>query len=222
MNLRALLFAPAREHGLTQLPHLRWLDRCGDAAGTRLARSGGAFLVAAAVLVVLVPALPIAAVSAAPGPKLPGLPQLAFAVFVPRFSFGPRDPRHELDDDLAALERGDRDAADSYGAALTKVHGVLAWVPARLATLSYALAGSFEDASGNWRAAVTGENAGPLDRTEDLLARVGRGSRRPELASVPPGELDVATARGAMRIVLRALWIGLVVVALLVLVGGDT
>jgi AmpE protein len=301
MNVLALLFALACERGLTQLLHLRelrWLDRYCDAAGAWLARSGGAPLVAAAVLVVLVPVLPIAAVSVALGSKLLGLPQFAFAVFVLLFSFGPRDLKDEVDDYLAALERGDQAAAaararellegdaarhrhgaraaveealfvqannrifgvifwflllgaagawlfrvsdllrrraafeavradvprtaDSFSSALAKVHGVLAWLPARLAALSYAIAGSFEDAFGNWRVAVDGENSGLLDRTEDLLARVGCGSLQPGLASVPPGELDVATARGAMRIVVRALWIWLVVVALLVLAGRAT
>jgi membrane protein required for beta-lactamase induction len=299
MNLLALLFALACERGLTQLLHLRelrWLDRYCDSAGAWLARSGGALLLGATVLVVLAPVLPIAAVSVTLGAKLLGLPQFAFAVFVLLFSFGPRDLKDEVDDYLAALERGDRDAAvasarellegdaarhrhgaraaveqavfvqannrifgvifwflllgapgawlfrvsdllrrraafealradalpiaDSYSGALAKVHGLLAWVPARLTALTYALAGSFEDAFGNWRVAVAGENAGLLDRNEDLLARVGCGSLQPGLASVPAGELDVAAARGAMRIVVRALWIWLVVVALLVLVGS--
>jgi hypothetical protein len=43
---------------------------------------------------------------------------------------------------------------------------------------------------------------------------------QPSLAAVPASELDVATARGALRIVVRALWIWLVAVALLVLVGS--
>jgi membrane protein required for beta-lactamase induction len=61
---------------------------------------------------------------------------------------------------------------------------------------------------------------GLLDRSEDLLARVGRGSLQPGLAAVAADAHDVETARGAMRIVVRALWIWLVVVALLVLAGS--
>jgi membrane protein required for beta-lactamase induction len=101
------------------------------------------------------------------------------------------------------------------------VHGVLAWVPARLAALSYALAGSFEDAVGNWRVAVDGAGSDLLERSEDLLAHVGRGSLQPSIAAVPAAELDLATARGAWRIVVRALWIWLAVVAVLVLAGST-
>jgi membrane protein required for beta-lactamase induction len=59
-----------------------------------------------------------------------------------------------------------------------------------------------------------------LDRAEDLLARVGTASLQPSLADVPAGELDLATARGAWRIVSRALWIWIAVIAVLVLAGA--
>jgi AmpE protein len=108
------------------------------------------------------------------------------------------------------------------GTMLAAIHGVLAWLPARLAALAYALAGSFEDAVGNWRSAVgrVGSPSGVLDRAEDLLARVGKGSLQPSLAAVPPEALDVATARGAWRIVQRSLWIWVAVIALLVITGA--
>jgi len=105
------------------------------------------------------------------------------------------------------------------GGALVLVHGLLAWIPARLAALSYALAGGFEDAIGNWRIAVDRASRGLLDRTEDLLARVGKGSLQPSLAGVTPEALDAATAHGAWRIVARSAWIWLAMIALLVLAG---
>jgi membrane protein required for beta-lactamase induction len=118
-----------------------------------------------------------------------------------------------------ALRQGRPVAPGSFGHALGVVHGLLAWIPARLVAATYAMAGSFEDAVGNWRAAVDGAASGLLDRTEDLLARVGKGSLQPSLASIAPESLDAATARGAWRIVSRATWIWLVVIALLVLAG---
>ena len=86
------------------------------------------------------------------------------------------------------------------GSVLTDLHGVLAWIPARLAALSYALAGSFEDAVGNWRVAVDSAGAGLLDRAEGLLARVGKGSLQPSLAEVArrgTGRCDRAAVPGA-------------------------
>jgi membrane protein required for beta-lactamase induction len=107
------------------------------------------------------------------------------------------------------------------GSVLTDLHGILAWIPARLAALSYAAAGSFEDAVGNWKVAVDSAGVGLLDRAEGLLARVGKGSLQPSLAEIEPEALDVATATGAWRVVSRALWIWLAVIAVLVLAGAD-
>jgi membrane protein required for beta-lactamase induction len=295
MSLLALLLALAFERGVTHLFHLRelrWLDLYFDRAARLLGR--GAAAMPAAVVALAVPVLPVAIADWLLGSHLLGLPQLAFAVVVLLLSFGPRDLRDEVDDYVAALERGDRDAADrgakellesdaagrgaglreaveeaifvqannrvfgvifwfmllgpagawlfrvsdlmrrraafessrggdaapdGLGAALQSIHGLLAWVPGRLVAFAYALAGSFEDAVGNWRAAVDRAASGLLDRTEDLLARVGKGSLQPSLAGVAPAALDAATARGAWRIVSRSAWIWLAVIALLVLVG---
>ena len=298
MSLLALLFALACERGLTHLFHLReprWLDRYCDAAGRLVAGRRGALVYVAAFAIVAIPVLPVVAVSSWLGPQLLGLLQFAFTVVVLLFSFGPRDLKDEVDDYVAALERGSRDeallcarqllessptvhgahsreaieeaifvqannrvigvifwfaAVGAAGAwafrvsdllrrraaseaarqaqprepgdlrsALSTLHGILAWIPARLAAACYALAGSFEDAVGNWRGAVDRAASGVLDRAEDLLARVGRSSLQPSLADVPPERLDIATARGAWRIVSRSIWILVAVLALLVLAG---
>ncbi|NJD32022.1 MAG: regulatory signaling modulator protein AmpE [Gammaproteobacteria bacterium] len=123
----------------------------------------------------------------------------------------------------AAFEAGRQGSVpgpDSFAGALAYVHGLLAWIPARLAAGSYALAGSFEDAVGNWRVAVDRVGESLLDRSEDLLARVGKGSLQPSLAGVGEEELGAAAAQGALRIVTRSVWIWLAVVAVLVLVGN--
>ena len=297
MSLLALLLALIVERGLTHLFHLReprWLDRYFDWAARVLGRSSGEVRMAAAVLVIVVPVLPVALVDGALGGHLLGLPQLTFAALVLLLSFGPRDLNDEVDDYVAALERGDRDEAgrrakelleadaagrgsglreaveeaifvqannrifgvifwfmllgpagawlfrvsdlmrrraafeaarsgtevQSSGGALAMLHGLLAWLPARLAAGTYALAGSFEDAVGNWRIAVDQAAESLLDRSEGLLARVGKASLQPSLAGLPPEGLDAATARGAWRIVSRSTWIWLAVIAALVLVGS--
>jgi AmpE protein len=296
MSLLALLLALACERGLTHLFHLRelrWLDRYSDWAA-RLIGRGGAAARLAAVVALAVPVLPVAVANWLLGAHLLGLPQLAFAVVVLLLSFGPRDLRDEVDDYVAALERGDRDAAargatellesdaagrgaglreaveeaifvqannrvfgvifwfmllgpagawlfrvsdlmrrrsafeaarrgagtPSFGGALAVLHGLLAWVPARLAAGTYALAGSFEDAVGNWRIAVDRAAESLLDRSEGLLARVGKASLQPSLVGLPPEVLDAATARGAWRIVSRSTWTWLAVIAALVLAGS--
>jgi membrane protein required for beta-lactamase induction len=297
MSLLALLLALVFERGLTHLFHLReprWLDRYFDWVARRLGGGSGGSSIPAAVLALALPVLPVALLDRMLGGHLLGLLQLAFAVLVLLVSFGPRDLREEVDDYVAALERGDReeadrrakellesdaagrgaglrqaveeaifvqannrvfgvilwfvvlgpagawlfrvsdlmrrraafeetrggDAARGIGVAFAILHGLLAWIPARLAAGSYALAGSFEDAVGNWRVAVDRAAESVLDRSEDLLARVGMASLQPSLAGLPPETLDAASARGAWRIVSRATLIWLSMVALLVLAGS--
>jgi membrane protein required for beta-lactamase induction len=297
VSVLALLLALVLERGLTHLFHLReprWLDAWFDVASRVPARGTGGLALLGAALTLIVPVLPVAVVDRALGSHLLGLPQFAFAVLVLLLSFGPRDLRDEVDDYVAALERGDHDEAGRRAGELLEgdaagrgagrrdaveeaifvqannrifgvifwflvlgpggawafrvsdlmrrrgafeaarggdgsaaagrrapalLHGLLAWIPARLAAASYALAGSFEDAVGSWRVAVDSAAAGLLDRSEDLLARVGRASLQPSIAAAEAATLDVATARGAWRIVARAAWIWLALVALLVLAG---
>lgn len=119
-----------------------------------------------------------------------------------------------------AARQGLPRARGDLGDWLNTIHGVLAWLPARLAALSYAVAGSFEDGVGNWRLAVDRASSGVLDRAESLLARVGSASLKPSLAGLDTTELDVATARGSWRIVARGLSIWIAVISLLVIRGA--
>ena len=121
-----------------------------------------------------------------------------------------------------AVRRGAPVVEGSFGGALAFIHGLLAWLPARLAAGTYALAGSFEDAVGNWRIAVDRVGEGILDRSGDLLARVGKGALQSSLAGVAPEDFESAAAAGAWRIVSRSVWIWLALVAVLVLAGRAT
>jgi membrane protein required for beta-lactamase induction len=111
-----------------------------------------------------------------------------------------------------------RDAALAVAAlpAAERLHGVLAWIPARLAALGYALGGSFDDAMNGWRNVEI--RAGlPLHRTNVLVvAAVGRSAmagmlRQPANSS--------ASARNSLRLVIRTLFIWLTVIALMTLFG---
>lgn len=121
----------------------------------------------------------------------------------------------------AAFESQRSSLSDSAlpAAVLAQLHGLLAWLPARLAAISYAIGGSFEDAIGNWKGAADRTGMGLLDRSEQLLARVGRAALQPSLVGIVPTQLELATVRGAWRIVQRAIWVWLVVIAVLVLIG---
>ena len=100
--------------------------------------------------------------------------------------------------------------------AVEAVYGLLKWIPARLAMLGYALAGSFDDAVNAWRAELATDGV-PIDvRNDMLVARVGKASMT--------GYLDEpansgAAARNSMRIVLRTVFLWVFVIALLTIFG---
>lgn len=81
------------------------------------------------------------------------------------------------------------------------LHAVLAWVPARLLMVGYALAGSYDGAVRAWRGFSA---AGPSDLPgEDgaLLAAVGRGA-----AAAPADAARSERSRPALDLVTRTLW----------------
>jgi membrane protein required for beta-lactamase induction len=88
-----------------------------------------------------------------------------------------------------------------------RVHGWLAWLPARLVAAAFALVGSFEGALAAWRAGALDDEGPFYERTENLLERVGCGAAReiydePGEATVPP-----AITRPLMTLVWRTLWL---------------
>jgi len=122
MTLLALLLSLMLERGLTHFLHLRelrWLDGYVDWSGRLIGQRTGHWLKLAAAAFVLLPVVPVALVSEALGSQLLGLPQLAFAVVVLLFSFGPRDLKDEVDDYLAALKCGDEAGASGRVRSMT-------------------------------------------------------------------------------------------------------
>ncbi|MDH3588382.1 MAG: hypothetical protein OEQ74_03140, partial [Gammaproteobacteria bacterium] len=98
MNLLALGLGLFAERFLTHLFHLReprWLDQYFD-RGLRLLGDGWLSKIGA-ILIVLVPVVPVAAFAIVFRDTLLGLPYLAFAVFMLLFSLGPRDLEDEVD-----------------------------------------------------------------------------------------------------------------------------
>lgn len=116
------------------------------------------------------------------------------------------------------------DQADVFQASARHLLAILDWVPIRLLAMSYALAGSFEDALHEWRAApATGDL---FEANYALLSNVAWGALRPEryesdeqeLLQVP-GRVDVTLVRAARAIVMRSAMLWGIVVALFTLGG---
>ena len=103
--------------------------------------------------------------------------------------------------------------------AAVTLHGRLAWIPARITAIGYAVAGHFDAALAAWRGGAT--RAGTTsEHSERLLARVGVAA----LALHDHDDEDV-TARGirgataAKRLVFRLLLIWAVIIAAMTLYG---
>lgn len=110
MNLIALVLGLILERSLTRLLHLRelrWFDRYFDIGFGWLDRLGPLAAPPAAVLLALVPSLPVFLVAVYFSDRLFGIPYLAFAALVLLFSLGPRDLGREVEEYCAALEAGD-------------------------------------------------------------------------------------------------------------------
>ena len=89
--------------------------------------------------------------------------------------------------------------------AVQAVHAVLAWLPARLLAVSYALAGSFEEAIADWRAYYQHCAEHFFDINNDVLACAGSAAagRAGERCELEPG----APVAAAMDLVIRSLWL---------------
>ena len=101
-------------------------------------------------------------------------------------------------------------------AAVETVHGVLVWIPARLAVIGYAFSGSFDDAFNCWRNYELRAEL-PFHRSNDeVVACVGKAAMTGFLEEAPNSS---AAARNAMRLVTRTVFIWITVIAVMTLFG---
>ncbi len=103
--------------------------------------------------------------------------------------------------------------------AAVMLHGWLAWIPARLTAIGYAVAGHFDAALAAWRTPADTRPHTPSESSEALLARVGVGAL--DLAD-DDEDLTARGVRGATaanRLVFRLLLIWAVIIAAMTLYG---
>ena len=103
-----------------------------------------------------------------------------------------------------------------YLHAVQSVYGLLAWLPARLLALSYAMAGSFEDAMSDWRGYYDTCSDKFFHVNDEILACAGRGA----IGNIDAeGGVNVEPVRAAMRLVSRTLLIWVTAISLLTVFG---
>ena len=104
--------------------------------------------------------------------------------------------------------------------AATSLHGWLAWVPARLTAIGFAMAGSFDGALSAWRTPSDDANGG--DSSEQLLARVGVGALALHaIAKESDTERAIRGATAAKGMVYRLFFIWAAVIAAMTLYGWS-
>ncbi|WP_406672213.1 regulatory signaling modulator protein AmpE, partial [Natronospira sp.] len=96
------------------------------------------------------------------------------------------------------------------------LEGILAWLPARLLSLSYALTGSFEEAIADWKAYYEECTEPFFETSEGVLSCTGCGALRISAGTQDSG---LAVVRSARSLLQRTLVLWLAVLAVLTLVG---
>lgn len=104
--------------------------------------------------------------------------------------------------------------------AAQKLQGWLAWIPARLTAIGYAMAGSFDGALTAWRNPGESDDARPDVHHESLLARVGVGALAlQDIEGESIADRGVRGATTANGLVFRLLFIWAAVIAAMTLYG---
>ncbi len=122
----------------------------------------------------------------------------------------------------AARDDDANKTADMVLEAAGQLHGWLAWIPARLTAIGYAMAGSFDGALSAWRMSEGAAAKTQSEQSEALLARVGTGalalqSNEGESAC----DRAVRGATAANGLVFRLLFIWAAVIAAMTLYGWS-
>jgi len=121
-----------------------------------------------------------------------------------------------------SLRPADAEGA-GYIAAARRLHEILAWLPARLVALSYALSGSFEDAMHGWNDYQQEHAEQLVDANSAVLTRTGAGALRLDAEGPAPdeqsAEAHVVMVKSALGLMWRTLIIWLGVLLLLSLAG---
>ncbi len=114
---------------------------------------------------------------------------------------------------IARAERSDAaPRAVAVGELCQRLHGVIAFLPARLLALSYGVAGSFEESFTGWRGYLKGESGHFFDANDRLLVHAGRGA----LGARWEGAGDASERAGAaLGLTEAAFYVWLAVFALL-------
>jgi AmpE protein len=118
----------------------------------------------------------------------------------------------------AILRAGRGDAPPSAAAVrdvCQRLHGVIAFLPARLVALTYGVAGSFEESFAGWRSYLASESDHFFDANDRLLVHAGRGALGVGWSQARD---EPERARAALALADAALYVWLVVLALLTLV----
>ncbi len=104
--------------------------------------------------------------------------------------------------------------SDEFTAAVNRLYGVLAWVPAHLAALGYALAGGFEDAVSDLKVFYANCSAKFFQVNNDVLVCAGLGALRASAEEPGTGRL-----RSALLLVRRTVIIWMVIYFLVILIS---
>jgi len=108
----------------------------------------------------------------------------------------------------------DEARSSEFVAAVNRLYGLLAWIPAHLAALGYALAGSFEDAVSDIKVFYANCSAQFFQVNNEVLVCAGLGALRASAEEPGTGRL-----RSALLLIRRTVIIWLVIYALVTFLG---